>query len=363
MPPPHGPLEIELIELFESAKKAGDDAFGDDIASDGPEVERCVDALKLLGKFPVTFEILASTQVGKRLRTLTKHPIAKIQNMASDLLDRWKKLVVDESSKRKAQVGSTENGVKAGKPSSAAKSAKPSTATKADKPSTAGKADKPSSAGAVKNEIKGQPLNGKTEKTVKKEKEPSFSKKPATSRPSRGSPPKCNDPLRDKVRELLAEALEKVAGEAGDHHKDEVNSCDPLHVAVSVESAMYAKLGKSNGAEKFKYRSIMFNIKDPKNPDLRRRVLLGEVKPERLITMTPEEMASDERQQEIKQIKEKALFDSERGGPAKATTDQFKCGRCGQRKCTYYQMQTRSADEPMTTYVTCVNCDNHWKFC
>ena len=28
-----------------------------------------------------------------------------------------------------------------------------------------------------------------------------------------------------------------------------------------------------------------------------------------------------------------------------------RCGKCGQRKCTYYQMQTRSADEPMTTFV------------
>jgi transcription elongation factor S-II len=26
------------------------------------------------------------------------------------------------------------------------------------------------------------------------------------------------------------------------------------------------------------------------------------------------------------------------------------------------QMQTRSADEPMTTFVTCVNCGNKWKF-
>ncbi len=37
------------------------------------------------------------------------------------------------------------------------------------------------------------------------------------------------------------------------------------------------------------------------------------------------------------------------GAQKKATTDQFQCGKCRQRKCTYYQMQTRSADEPMTT--------------
>lgn len=39
------------------------------------------------------------------------------------------------------------------------------------------------------------------------------------------------------------------------------------------------------------------------------------------------------------------------------------CSRCKKKsKCTYYQMQTRSADEPMTTFVTCIECDKHWKF-
>jgi transcription elongation factor S-II len=44
-----------------------------------------------------------------------------------------------------------------------------------------------------------------------------------------------------------------------------------------------------------------------------------------------------------------------------AATDQFKCYKCKKRKCTYYEMQTRSADEPMTTFVTCLSCGNRWK--
>ncbi len=43
-------------------------------------------------------------------------------------------------------------------------------------------------------------------------------------------------------------------------------------------------------------------------------------------------------------------------------TDEYKCGRCKKNKTTYYQMQTRSADEPMTTFVTCIHCNNRWKF-
>lgn len=39
----------------------------------------------------------------------------------------------------------------------------------------------------------------------------------------------------------------------------------------------------------------------------------------------------------------------------------FKCGKCKSMKTTYYQLQTRSADEPMTTFITCKNCGNRWR--
>ena len=39
------------------------------------------------------------------------------------------------------------------------------------------------------------------------------------------------------------------------------------------------------------------------------------------------------------------------------------CSACKKKtKCDYYQMQTRSADEPMTTFVTCLECSRRWKF-
>lgn len=42
-------------------------------------------------------------------------------------------------------------------------------------------------------------------------------------------------------------------------------------------------------------------------------------------------------------------------------TDAYSCGRCYKKECSYYQMQTRSADEPMTTFVTCLNCGKRWR--
>ncbi len=43
------------------------------------------------------------------------------------------------------------------------------------------------------------------------------------------------------------------------------------------------------------------------------------------------------------------------------TTEMFKCSRCKKNQCTYYQLQTRSADEPMTTFISCLNCGKRWK--
>jgi transcription elongation factor S-II len=44
-----------------------------------------------------------------------------------------------------------------------------------------------------------------------------------------------------------------------------------------------------------------------------------------------------------------------------AATDMFRCSRCGKRQCTYYEQQTRSADEPMTIFIRCVNCGKQWR--
>jgi transcription elongation factor S-II len=44
-----------------------------------------------------------------------------------------------------------------------------------------------------------------------------------------------------------------------------------------------------------------------------------------------------------------------------AMTERYKCRRCGSRKCSYYELQTRSADEPMTQFFTCLDCKNRWK--
>ncbi|CAG7903974.1 hypothetical protein BRARA_G02687 [Brassica rapa] len=115
------------------------------------------------------------------------------------------------------------------------------------------------------------------------------------------------DSNRDKVREILHKSLSKVAVEM----KEGVVSCDSWTVAASVESAMFERLGSFEGTQKAKYRSILFNMGDSSNQDLRRKVLLGEISGERLVTMKKEGMASNKIQLEVQNIKEKARVKEE----------------------------------------------------
>ncbi|VDP16863.1 unnamed protein product [Schistosoma margrebowiei] len=68
---------------------------------------------------------------------------------------------------------------------------------------------------------------------------------------------------------------------------------------------------------------------------------------------------------EMKELREKytkeTIEDHQMAVTGGTETDLLRCGKCKQTKCTYNQVQTRSADEPMTTFVYCNNCGHRWK--
>ena len=75
--------------------------------------------------------------------------------------------------------------------------------------------------------------------------------------------------------------------------------------------------------------------------------------------MTHQELAPHVWEQYIAKKKER---DENNQMPViEASTDNFTCRKCKSKKCSYYQLQTRSADEPMTTFVTCIDCGKRWK--
>jgi transcription elongation factor S-II len=103
-------------------------------------------------------------------------------------------------------------------------------------------------------------------------------------------------------------------------------------------------------------RSIYFNLSDQ---TLLQSIIDGTNSVKTLAFMTHQEMQPDKWETLIqaKIKKDKCKYDTQQ----EAMTDTFKCRKCHSKKCSYYQMQTRSADEPMTTFVTCIECANRWK--
>tara|TARA_B000000475_G_scaffold268851_1_gene261947 strand:+ start:1376 stop:1894 length:519 start_codon:yes stop_codon:yes gene_type:complete len=112
---------------------------------------------------------------------------------------------------------------------------------------------------------------------------------------------------------------------------------------------------------KDKFRSIWINLfKNSSSENLIKKIESGEIKTYDLAMMSHQELNMDIWKD---LINSKIMRDKNMGeDDLAAATDEFKCYKCKKRKCTYYQMQTRSADEPMTTFVSCLNCGNQWKF-
>lgn len=103
-------------------------------------------------------------------------------------------------------------------------------------------------------------------------------------------------------------------------------------------------------------KSILSNLKH--NTEFREQILNKQISYKQLAQMTHQEM--DPKRWET-QIKEKIERDKAKYETQKRINSEFTCFKCKSNNCDYYQLQTRSADEPMTTFVSCLDCGNRWK--
>ncbi|XP_023820101.1 transcription elongation factor A protein 3 isoform X3 [Oryzias latipes] len=164
------------------------------------------------------------------------------------------------------------------------------------------------------------------------------------------------DSIRDKCIEMLAAALR-----TDDDHKEFGVNCDSM--GAEIEDYIYQEIKATDMKYKNRVRSRISNLKDPKNPGLRRNVLAGSIELSRIASMSAEEMASDELKQLRNVLTQEAIREHQMAKTGGTTTDLLQCGKCNKKNCTYNQVQTRSADEPMTTFVLCNECGYRWKFC
>jgi transcription elongation factor S-II len=147
-----------------------------------------------------------------------------------------------------------------------------------------------------------------------------------------------------------------------------------LSRASEMETALAKAFPNDRKGYTDKARSLSFNLK--RNQDLRGAVLLGRTGAAALIHMSSEDLApadkAKERREQVKDLQDSRRLDWEQANEDKINemcgihgdllqASLFTCGRCKSIKTTSTQKQTRSADEPMTVFVFCMNCGNRWK--
>ncbi|XP_072267303.1 transcription elongation factor A protein 1 isoform X2 [Pyxicephalus adspersus] len=276
-----------------------------------------LDLLKELKNLPMTLELLQSTRIGMSVNAIRKQSSDDdVTSLAKSLIKSWKKLLdgpsgdKDQEEKKKEQPPPAQNSPEAREESSSSNS-------------------------SFRKEDCAAPSDFIT----------SYPRAPSTS-----------DPVRIKCRELLSQALK-----TGDDYI--TIGADDEELGAQIEESVYQEFKNTDAKYKNRVRSRIANLKDVKNPNLRRNVLCGNIAPSVFARMSAEEMASDELKEMRKNLTKEAIREHQMARTGGTQTDLFSCGKCKKKNCTYTQVQTRSADEPMTTFVFCNECGNRWKFC
>lgn len=265
---------------------------------------QALDLLKNLQELPITLEILQRTRIGMTVNSLRKSSSdEEVITLAKVLIKSWKKLLSGTPSSKEAPAKEPEP-----KPSASAKQQQQQQSAATSRPNA---------------------------------KQTSF-------------PADTTNAVRLKCRELLSSALKC---------DDMPDGCNLDGLAAKIEECIYNEFGDTNMKYKNRVRSRVSNLKDSRNPALRLNVLHGAIDPERIARMSAEEMASDEMKELRQRFTKESINDHQMAVTGGTKTDLLKCGKCKKNNCTYNQVQTRSADEPMTTFCYCNECGHRWKFC
>lgn len=294
-----GSVEDDVMQIRKAIDKITEDLKG---GGGGAAGEGALDLLKSLDSTKMSLQILTKTRIGMSVNALRKSSTDDdVNSLAKSLIKAWKKFLPQDGDKKDSSNG--KNGSDKKKESSEAEKA---------------------------------PDFGK-----------SFPPKPAAT----------SDDVRLSCRKMLATALK------GDGQLPEGTIKCPEDLAEMIEDAIFQKFKSTNPKYKNQIRSRVFNLRDKKNPELRENVLCGTITEEKFAVMTSEEMASDEVKKQRTKFTEEGIKNSHLAIAQGTKTDLLKCGVCKKRNVTYNQLQTRSADEPMTTFCMCNECGHRWKFC
>ena len=133
---------------------------------------------------------------------------------------------------------------------------------------------------------------------------------------------------------------------------------------ISSESNLPTTSDEFKRIVRFKHNLIVSSIENnTANDNLHKKLLDGTINPPEIIAfMSRQQLLPEFHGKRAQMILTRAeAEDSEIIDPEKMEDGFYECKKCGRRKTKHYEMQTRSADEPMTIFVICYLCHLTWK--
>ncbi|PNS18007.1 Transcription elongation factor S-II [Sphaceloma murrayae] len=268
--------------------------------NEGDPPATLISLIEPLQKWTATEKLLRQTNIGRTMGKLRQNKDPGVSRLATNMVNKWK------------------NDVKkpGGSPAPAAKA----TATNGT--------SSPAAAGTPKSDASKSKWKGNSEKR--------------NANADGVNVAVTGNATRDACVRLMYDGLAFMSEELPD---------EILKVARAVELAAYDKYQPETSQQyKTRLRSLFQNLKNKSNPQLRVSVFTGAIEPKKFVVMTHEELKSDRMRAEDEKLQKENMDKAMVAQEQKSISVSLTCGKCGQKKVSYSQAQTRSADEPMTTF-------------
>jgi len=271
------------------------------LKDESPDYSMVISSLKRLQEVQMSLKILEDTTIGKTVNGIKKKKDADIAavQLSKDIVKEWKSMTT-KSTKRPSVGGANPNA-----------------------PKSAGK-----KAAAADDKI-------------------TFARH--------------SDKTRMQMQQMFATALQKRKYFAKKTPELIVNLSE---LVVKLEEEVFGKYGPdpNNKDYKSKVRTLYANLTDNDNRKLIVKVLTGVINAKKLISMETKEMESQVFRDAKAAADKEALHSKFLAMRGSAHSTELQCPKCKKKNVNYAQAQTRSADEPMTTFCNCQMCGHNWKF-
>ena len=160
--------------------------------------------------------------------------------------------------------------------------------------------------------------------------------------------------IRKKVASMFAEFLSEK--QAKKLETSVYNFTIVKAKAEKIERSWNSRVFKMFYANKA--RSMVFNLK---NGVLKSKITEGIFNIAHVPYMEPWDLWPEKYETYFQKKLEKEMIQLQREAESQNVSGMFTCGKCKSDCTTYFSLQTRSADEPMTNYITCKKCGHKWK--